>query len=223
MFIPDEYDDETVRILGIDPGTDKLGVAIVDVNIITREAILVFANTYHASSVEKGKDWESTIRGARDVRLRHLSCELTELFNTVNPLLIGAESPFLQRSRVSAFEALVECYMMLRETVWNYNTSICLQRIDPITAKSAVGVSHIGTDKDDVHKAVIATYSGKHLPAVKIEELDEHSSDAVTVAHYIYRRYILNDITPHVKRKKSKCKVKVSSGKRRRRRKRKLK
>ena len=193
MILPSSPTEDVIRILGIDPGTDTLGIALVDVSIDDYKPRLVYAHTFVASREVAGRDWGSQILGNRDLRLANHYDNLYSLLCQVTPTLVAAESPFLARGRVSSFEALVECYAMLRSVCWEYSSSLYLRRMDPITVKNSVNVSHIKTDKSDVKKAVIELYSESCVGVVNIESLDEHAIDAVAVCHAVLRKYLLNE------------------------------
>lgn len=201
---PSEPTDDVIRILGIDPGTDTLGVAIIDVNIDTYEPTVIYGHTFHASKEIDRFSGLAFMRGGRDARLLAHSSNLLEFFQAVVPTVIGAESPFLNRKTVSAFEALVECYAMLRDTVWRYSPSLLLRRIDPVTVKNFVGVDHRGTDKTDVQRAVVARYVEHCAPGVNIHGFDEHTIDAIAVCNVLYRNLLLGEEVVRTKKAKGK-------------------
>jgi Holliday junction resolvasome RuvABC endonuclease subunit len=182
-----------IRLLGIDPGTDTLGVAITDVSIDTYEPTLVYADTFVASREIRGRPWAEELRGGRDLRLVSHYERLYELMRLTTPTLVSAESPFLGRGRVDAFAALVECHAMLRAVCWDYSPSLYLRRIDPITVKNAVGVSHIKTTKDDVRAAILTLYQESCAEEVPLLELDEHAIDATAVNHAVLRKFLLDE------------------------------
>jgi len=190
MEYPPEQSPDTIRLIGIDPGTATLGTAILDVNMDTFEATVVYGHTNDASKVSVLKAWDKDIRGGRDSRIEDHAEYLYELFTYANPTSIAAESPFLRIGRVTSFEALVECYRMMRKVVWQYSPSLCLRRIDPISAKNYVGVSHIGTDKEDVRAGVVKHYGDKCAEGVYLDDFDEHTIDALAVAHCLLQKYI---------------------------------
>lgn len=190
MLYPEEPTDSIIRIVGIDPGTTTLGLAILDVDLDTLVPTLVYGYTNNAEKATKHIEWKKTMLGSRDVRLENHKDYLDDILEYTQPILIAAESPFLKMSRVSSYEALVECYDMIRKSVWKHNPTLFLRRIDPITVKNYVGVSHIGTDKEDVRKAVIARYANLCHPSVDIHSLDEHTIDAVAVAHCVLEKHL---------------------------------
>lgn len=193
-----------IRIMGIDPGTDTLGIAVVDVDIDTKEYKLMYGHTFHASKYVSLYPEMAQARGSRDVRLMVLRQKLIEAFVLAEPEHIAAESPFLQRGKVSAFEALVECYAMMRDAVWAYSSQITLQRIDPVTVKNYVGVSHKGTDKNDVRRAINAIYENRCSEHVDLSSFDEHANDAVAVCHVVVRNRIFGEVVESTRKKKAK-------------------
>lgn len=212
MLYPTGPSENIIRVIAIDPGTDTLGVAIIDVDFETYEQTLVFGHTFKASKDIKGYDDMCVMRGPKDARLLSHSRRLKELLVCTEPTIICAESPFLQRGKVNAYEALVECYAMLRATVWDYTPSMKLHRIDPITAKNYCGVSHIKTDKTHVEAAIRSLYAGRLGPGVDLNALDEHTFDAVAVGNALVRKFLLQEVIASTKKPKRK-------GKRRRRKK----
>lgn len=202
MELPSRPADNVIRILGIDPGSDTLGTAILDVDIDTYKATVVYGGTFTARSEIEKNSWLAMMRTKRDERLGLLEKNIFDLMLMSEPLLIGAESPFVQRGKVSAYEALVECQQMLRNTVWKYSPALLVRRIDPITVKNYVGVSHRGTDKSDMHRAVVKLYENNVAANVDLSTFDEHTIDAIAVAHVIYRKLLLGEIIESTRSKK---------------------
>lgn len=194
--------DDVIRILGIDPGTDTLGVGIIDVNIETFEPTVVFGHTFKASKMIDKTSTIAECLGNRALRLAMHAESLSECFICTAPTLIAAETPFLKFGRVSAYEALVECYAMMQKAVWDYSPSFYLHRVDPVSAKNYVGVSHKGTDKNDVRRGVLEHFKGKVADGVPIETFDEHTIDAIAVANCLYRRELLSDNVESTRKKR---------------------
>lgn len=222
MEFPPAPGPSTVRIIGIDPGTDTLGIGVIDVDIDDYSTKLVYAETLHAAKATRKQEWKREILGGADTRILSHADELLERLAILEPTVVASESPFLNYRRVTAFEALVKCFRMLREVLWNYSPSMFLRGIDPITVKNSVGVSHIGTDKTDMQKAVVALYKDKCDDDFPIGDIDEHSIDAVAVAHCVYRRHLLGDLWESTKKaKKRKPRGEKGTTRRRRRRRKK--
>lgn len=202
MRIPGPPADNIIRILAFDPGTDTFGCGIIDVDVDTYEPKIVYGGTITATKEVKRYADMAAMRYPRDARLEIIREHIAELLREVVPTLVATESPFLQRGKVSAFESLVECQKMLREVLWAYSPSMHLRRIDPVSVKNYVGVSHKGTDKDDVKRAVHAAYRERLGPEVVLRDFDEHTNDAIAVANVIYRHFLLGEMVESTRKKK---------------------
>lgn len=201
MMVPTPRDD-AIRILGIDPGTDTLGVGIIDIDIYTYEPIVVYGHTFKASKMIDSESTAVERLGARTIRLRTHYESLFDIFEVAEPTLIAAETPFLKFGRVSAFEALVECYVMMQQAVWQYSPSFYLHRVDPVSAKNYVGVSHKGTDKNDVRDGVLKHFAGKVADGVDMALFDEHTIDAIAVANCLYRKRLMSQNVESTRKKR---------------------
>lgn len=223
---PDLPKPNHYRIVAIDPGTDTLGVACLDVDIDTLKPTVVWGHTLKASKDADKNNAYTEVLGYRAERLRWHSINLLKILNVLQPDRIAAESPFFRRGRASAYEALVECFMMLKTTVYKYSRSLYLHRVDPVTGKGYVGVSHKGTDKEDVRGGV-KKYLGDNLADnITLDMFDEHTIDAIAISNVIYRRDILNEDMPTSLLSKAKAKKSRKGGvppRKRKRRKRRRK
>lgn len=175
---------QNYRIMGIDPGTDTLGVSIVDLDIITYEAKIIFVDTLSGlKGSRRFPEFEETF-GSRSAKLYSNSLALSELVNLYRPNCIISESPYMGRF-AQAFEALVECLTMIRNVILKYDPYLALETIDPSNVKKAVGASGRtakGGDKHTVRDALFklkGLYNHSNKP---LELLDEHSIDATAVA-----------------------------------------
>lgn len=174
------------RVLGIDPGSVTLGVAVLDFDLDTRTVELVDARTFDASKGLAAYRNVVAIHGERVARLIAHEQGLWTYFCTMRPQAIVSESPYLGRFP-QAFAALTECITAIRRAVLQYDPFMPLYMADPMTVKAAVGVHGKGRKdkqalrKENVQAAVVA------LPLINrtgidLTQLDEHSIDAIAVA-----------------------------------------
>lgn len=180
LVLPDVK--EMYRIISIDPGTNTLGVAFLEIDLDFLNVYLREAFTLNSNTNFKDLDTILNAHGERFAKLTSHSNILINIFNHYRPHSVICESPFLGKFP-QAFEALVECKMMIRNSLMMYDHSIPLETIDPPNAKKAVGAPGKGGDKDIVKKAlqqlnIIVPYTGF------VDTLDEHSVDAVAVGYY---------------------------------------
>lgn len=207
----------TVRIVGIDPGTFHLGVAVLDWEWGAASPRVVYAATIHVKD-ESIDTTVSDVLGKCDVRLDKIKYSLVEILKFTQPLFVISETPFLQRGKLSAFRSGVEIQKMLRDALFEYDTTKAVHGINPKTLKNYLGVEHVDTTKQDVMDAVCEHY--KDHTDVDLRTLDEHSCDAIGAAHYLYRSSI-QGLGSLVSPRPRASKKNKGEGKKRRRRRRK--
>lgn len=171
------------RILGIDPGTNTLGIAIVDLDLTTRIPSITMATTLNAGKEVTSYPQMIDVHGERRAKLYSHHLNLRYILQQYKPNAVISESPYMGRF-AAAFEALVECLFMIRDTILEYDPSMPLETIDPPNAKKAVGASGRGGDKDAVRKAVLALPGLMNNTGSSLSLLDEHAIDAIAVACY---------------------------------------
>lgn len=192
-----------IRILGFDPGSCTFGTSVVDVSIKRKTPVCIATETIDASKLFKRSEHKAfiAVRGERDLRIMLIRRELKRIIEKWKPDVIISEAPFLGRKTVTTFEALTEVRVMVRELVWELYPTMRVLFVDPIRVKNYIGVSHIKTDKSDMHKAVHAFYDDRQKNNA-LSDADEHSIDATAVCHVYYRRDILGEVIEPSKKKK---------------------
>lgn len=177
-------DPAPFRIAGLDPGTDTMGVATIDVFLGTDRIELIEVHTFSGDQLARSYRDVIDVHGDRAARLMAHEDNLYGYFTYMRPHCVIAESPFM-RKFPQAFAALTLCIETIRRAIYRYHAFIPLLMIDPPTVKLAVGVKGKGTTKDDVKRGLIKLIaSGRLLNPymIDIEALDEHSVDAIVVA-----------------------------------------
>lgn len=169
-------------ILGIDPGTETMGVAIMGLDLYTKEVFAYNVFTLHASHRVNQLGVQAQVYGDRFARLNSLGESLQSLCEQYTPHSVIAESPFLGRFPQS-FEALVDCLSVIRRSIANYDPTLLVETVDPPSAKKAVGVNPKGSTKEDIRDAVLKLPIIRY-PGVYFEHLEEHATDAIAVAYY---------------------------------------
>ena len=180
---------EYYRVVAIDPGTDTLGVAILDVDLHHGVVNLVDAFTLRGNTNSKKYPMIIESHGLRYAKIHSHAENLLAIFSMARPHAIICESPFLGRF-AQAFEALVECKMMIRHAVQQYDPTMTLETIDPPSAKIAVGASGGCKDKTVIRDNVAKLGFLKNPNNISILDLDEHSTDAIAVGIYKCRQVL---------------------------------
>ncbi len=174
------------RVLGIDPGSVTLGVAVLDFDLDTRVVELIDAQTFDASKSLGQYRNVVEVHGERVARLLAHENGLSTYFGIMRPQTIVSESPYLGRFPLP-FAALTECITAIRRAVLRYDPFMPLHMADPMTVKAAVGVHAKGRrDKDALKKekvqAAVAALPLSNRSGIDLMQLDEHSIDAIAVA-----------------------------------------
>jgi Holliday junction resolvasome RuvABC endonuclease subunit len=173
------------RVMGIDPGTDTLGTAIIDIDLEKRTMVVAGAETQFGAKMANNFRPFAEVWGERAAKLRAHEENLYEVLYAWQPHSVIIESPFMGRFPQAAF-ALVECVVSIKRAVYRYNRMMTGPMIDPVSAKKAAGI--VGSvkklGKEAVRQHLKRIPYLQYAPGVNLDALDEHSVDAIAVAHY---------------------------------------
>jgi Holliday junction resolvasome RuvABC endonuclease subunit len=188
LYIPSDTPTSTC-IVGIDPGSETLGCAVMTFDIRTFEILKIQAQTYYGSRLPRSR-WQIEVHGERTSRIWSHETNLLDIFNQHMPIAIVCESPFINMRRPQAYSALTEVVCAIRSAVHQYDIWRPLYLVEPSVAKKVVGAKG-NADKDEVRQAI------RQLPELfdhieNFESLDEHSVDAIAVAYSQYLLYKFN-------------------------------
>lgn len=173
---------EALRICCVDPGTDTLGIGYLDIDLDTYAIRVYDVKTIKASIRQRHLDPHREIQGNRYVNVLTLQDYVLRSMLTLRPHIFIAEAPYSGRF-ATAFEALVECHIRLRDAVMEYDPSMTYFTIDPKSVKKFVGAMVHKATKDNMKESVIKLHDidwGEFDPNL----LDEHSIDAIAVGYY---------------------------------------
>lgn len=170
-----------VNLMGLDPGTNKLGVGILCIDMKTSQIVGANALTLVGEKLAKGT-WMSEMHGDRFGRIAQLQRQLNRLLHHYQVVDIASESPFYSLRHPNAYGALTEVICAIRDAVIYYDCWKSLTLIDPPTVKNAVGAKG-NADKDVMKEKVMTVLGPVYQGVVPINELDEHSYDALAVAY----------------------------------------
>lgn len=182
-------DHTPFRVVGIDPGTDTLGVACLELDLEEQRIGLADARTFHGSRMLGPRQSLMGVHGSRFARLDGLEEALVDYFYQAQPHAVCSESPYLNKRFPTTFAALTESLTSIRRALIRYDDRIPLHTVDPAKAKAALGVSGKSGDKLLVQRAVEAL----NLPnpnGVDYRLLDEHSFDAIAIGHFEINRWL---------------------------------
>ena len=177
-------------IVGIDPGSSCLGLAILEFNIITNEIIRTTAKTFEANKTIDKKDFFTEIHGERFARIKSLKESILSALYSSKPVYIACESPFYCSRMPNAYGVLMEVLVAIKESIFEYDCSKVIQLMDPPNVKKSIKAKG-NAKKEEMKTCLLAlteiNYDGD------IEDLDEHSIDAVAVAYGCFKELYKNE------------------------------
>ena len=176
-------------IIGLDPGSNAFGIAVLNINIETKKIVSSIAWTIFAERLAGKNNWVEEIHGGRVNRILAIEENLVSVFQHFNPAVIATESPFIHNSFPAAGIALTEVLSTIRRAVMRYDSWQQLFLIPPSSVKNGVGAGG-GVNKVSVRDKVLALTELNYSGSVNIELLDEHSIDALSVAYTKYKQLI---------------------------------
>ena len=191
LYLPKDSLERTASIVGIDPGSETLGLSIINFDIDSFKIESTYAQTFIGSKMFDADNWLSVIHSPRVARINSHKENLVKIFNSVNPLVIACESSFYNPRRPNAYAVLIEVLTAVREAVMEYDIWKPLYLIDPPTVKKSVGAPG-NADKVKMLECVCNLTQLNYSGDVPIQELDEHSIDAIAVAYCKYVNLIKN-------------------------------
>lgn len=180
----DILDDSLFRIVAIDPGTNALGLAVLDADIATGHLFVKDALTIDVARFINRYPQVATVHGDRVAKLYGVERALMKYFMAWQPARVVSEAPYMGRFP-QAFGALVECVTAIRRALMNYNRSLPLASLDPATVKKSIGVSGKSGDKEAILPALKKRTDITFL--IDVDALDEHARDAIAVGYAYYQ------------------------------------
>lgn len=186
-----DHDDLSphATIVGLDPGTETLGLACITFDVRDLEIERTEALTLKGSKC-RFNQFMADMHSARFARLNTLGLNILEYLHYHHPIAVVCESPFFNAKRPQAYGALTEATNMIRQAVWSYDQSVELVMIDPPSVKKAVGAKG-NAGKPEMLSAVCALQGLKYNGYPPLSLLDEHSIDAIAVAFSKLNEYRL--------------------------------
>ena len=181
------------RVLGVDNGTDTVGIAVVDHHLATGLSKVIHAETLTASRTAYTRhEGRLDARGKMHARLDVISTFFWEVLNEFDPDVVGCESPF-QHLHAQSFAALTTAMNGLSSTTFDYCTTLEFSKISPGSAKKAVcPVGQYGNSKEHIREMIGINNDIEFVDGLLLNNLDEHAVDAIAVAHAVGTHASLN-------------------------------
>lgn len=172
--------EDTFKILSIDPGTQTLGYAILEINIKTLEIVNSFAWTVDSTRLEIYSEQAAQVHSEKFARIYAHKTNFKNVLEFYQPLVIVSETPFFSILRPSAAGPLFELFATLEQTIYEWDKEKPLYKAEPRSVKKFVQAND-HKDKNAVKQALLKI---DELKSANLEFLDTHSIDALAVGYY---------------------------------------
>lgn len=174
---------DCIRVVGIDPGSKTLGIAILDCYQARNLLVVEEAWTLNTNRHIQRYPERCLAVGELAVRLEAIRLHVRQTLDTYRPDATIVETPYLGRLP-QAFSVLTKCLETLTVALNEYSPSLTLSRIDPASAKRAVGVPGNSSDKGAIQRALMNIENLRCNAQRPLAEMIEHSTDAIAIGHY---------------------------------------
>lgn len=191
MFIRFDEDSWKFRVLGIDNGTNTVGIVILEHDIRTGVSLVVRAETFKADRTSSLRYPDMNFYGdTLRSRLRVIQEYITTVLEEEDPDSVAIETPFARGAFVQSYQKLSLALDMIQQAVYDYRPALEFVGISPYTAKAAVipKGGNFKTEKEYVRDCILADPNIVAAPGINLRDLDEHSIDAISVARALVLR-----------------------------------
>lgn len=174
-------------IVGIDPGSETLGVSVLFFDVVTLQITRIIPKTYTGSKLPVDP-MLAMLHNDRVSRIKAHEDNLYKIYSEHNPVAIVSEAPFYNPRRPNAYGVLVEVICAIRNSIIRYSDTMCFYQVDPASVKRAIGAKG-NADKDVVKHHIGLIPEITSTLTVPLQMLDEHSIDATAVAYHQFLSY----------------------------------
>ena len=171
--------NNSFNIVGVDPGSNYVGVSVLNINSSTFQINSIASETINLSKIKSRTEPNYDITYKMDNLLQYL----ISLFNTIIPSVVSIENPFMFSKRPGAVIPLAKSLAIIEQAAITYNDGVLIYRISPSEVKNAIGAKG-NADKDTMlttleHHSILRHY-------IDIERMSEHEIDAVAMGYGAY-------------------------------------
>lgn len=174
--------DDGFIVIGIDPGSTKMGLSVFNIHLKTGEVELISSQTLYTPT--RYNEYQALYPNLSGRYIRHKICRdfVTWALHEFKPHLVVSEDNFLRLRAANAFKSLIESVDHIKEAVYAYDPLLPFYLIEPALGKKAVGAPTKGGGKEAVMNAVCKLKGIE--TTVDRKSLDEHSADSVAIAYW---------------------------------------
>lgn len=174
--------DLSLRIMGVDPGTENLGMSLGVCDFMTPKYNIIDASTFDIKHLIHKTNSYLTQYQSRNIAMYTAVYQLVyQAVHDLQPDLVICESPYMDRRFPLSYMLLSLCSQAVEQAVKDYSIFIPFEYIDPASAKKGVGVKGNNGDKNLMREAIL---SNKLITgSIDLSLLDEHAIDSIGIGY----------------------------------------
>jgi Holliday junction resolvasome RuvABC endonuclease subunit len=176
-----KMNDAPYRILGIDPSTTSVGIAVIDVDERIGVPHVLWTETIKRNQVLKEFPWLLDVYDERSAAIYAYKRYFYRLLDHFEPDFVTIESSYLGRNPGS-YKALSEVIKTFGNTVMEWDCTIPFYSITPSEVKNTLGVSGKSGEKGEMRSALLHQVVPFTAEELNLTQISEHEIDAVAVA-----------------------------------------
>lgn len=175
--------DNYVRIIGIDPGSDNLGLCILDIDTKTSKPVYVRTHNIKIDKLITELDQLQCVIDLKFLKIFAIKRFFSEFLDRTKPDMVACEQPFFHRFTPMAFGVLSEVVSSLKLATYEYDTSLMFITYPPKTIKKAIGAGATAK-KEDMKRQLLTltTYTDLLQEDNQVTKMTPDEIDAMCIA-----------------------------------------
>ena len=174
---------DVIRLISIDPGTSKLGVAVYEINLIDRSILTLKADTWFIEKLDRVTYIDEFDYDDIEIRLLKIRDYLGFLLESFNPHTVVIERPFFNKFKPAAYGAVIRVLETICVTCLSFNNNIQFKCISPHEVKKEASGQFSG-DKEKIRLGLKSKDDLRHLPIYnKLDSLGPDAIDAIAIGY----------------------------------------
>ena len=169
--------------MGIDPGSNTLGISIVDAFLDEQRLEIVHTSTLHTKYKVAREKERAEFFGEFQLKLERIFEEICGTLGRYMPDVAIHETPYM-KDHATTYARLTQVNSALANACFTHSPIMRMETIDPSTVKKNVGVPGNSNDKELVRKAVRNIGNLTNVSGVSFDAMSEHEIDATAIAYY---------------------------------------
>lgn len=188
----DTIENIELRVLSIDPGTNKLGCSFALAHLGCKTFTVLDANTIDIDRLVNIVHNDKVIsHGKYNTMTDCVYQFINKLIQEYQPDWVICESPYMNSRFPLPYALLTLCVQSIQQAVKDFDVTIGFSLIDPASVKKRIGVKGNSGDKQAVYHALLKQPYLRTNIDLTNNSIDEHASDAIAIGYYGFMEYLI--------------------------------